>query len=191
MLSKTLLPALALSALVVSGCGGGAPAPTSSPVAPASSAADAAPSASSTTATAAIKDPCSLLDARQIAGATGVAVKTGTPSTVGTSKLCSWLPEDTTKKEAAELSAQEGPLPGPLSLVEGQLKSQFGGSVSTVTVAGADDARYVTGKKSQLNVIDVLAQKDGVFYQVLVASPRAVDQHKAGTIKLVEVLIKG
>ena len=58
-------------------------------------------------------------------------------------------------------------------------------------MAGADDARYVTGKKSNLNVIDVIAQKDDVFYQLLVASPREVGQHKAGTIKLAEILLKG
>lgn len=196
----TLLPALALTALALAGCGGGsstapeATVPASS--APASSA--AAPSAESTpaatpsasTAAAEVKDPCSVLDAGDIEDLTGVAVKKGTTSTVATSKLCSWVPKDGGASDAAVFSAQEGPLPGPLSQVEGQLKTQFGGKVTTISVTGADDARYVTGKKSGLNVIDVLAKKDDVFYQVLVASPRDAAQHKAGTIKVTELLLK-
>ena len=200
MLLKTVLPALALSALVLSGCGGGAPATAPSAAAPADSApasaaapsaTEAVPSTSPSTAAAEVKDPCTLLSASDIADVTGVDVKKGTTSAVGTSKLCSWLPEDASKSDAAVFSAQEGPLPGPLSAVEDQLKTEFGGKVSKLTVPGADDARYVTGKKSGLNVIDVLAQKDEVFYQVLVASPRDVGQHKASTIKLTQTLLKG
>lgn len=206
MLRSTLLPALALTALALAGCGGGsstapeASVPASSaPAASAPASSAAAPSAESTpaatpsasTAAAEVKDPCSALDAGDIEDLTGVAVKKGTTSSVATSKLCSWVPKDGGAKDAAVFSAQEGPLPGPLSQVEGQLKTQFGGKVTTISVTGADDARYVTGKKSGLNVIDVLAKKDDVFYQVLVASPRNAAQHKAGTIKITELLLKG
>jgi hypothetical protein len=201
-ISKAALPALVLAALTLSGCGGSAPAaaPTSeagsaapSAAASAPATAGSAPSASPSTATAAkgAKDPCTVLDAGQIYAATGVKVQKGKVSALQTSQVCSWLPQDEKKSNAAIFSAQEGALPGPLSQVEDQLKSQFGGTVSKLTVTGADDARYVTGKQSGLDVIDVLAQKDGLFYQVLVASPRNVAQHKAGTIKLTEALIKG
>lgn len=206
MLRTTLLPALALTALALAGCGGGSSAapdasmPASS--APASSApasSAAAPSAESTpaptpsasTVAAEVKDPCAVLDAGDIKDLTGVEVKKGTTSTVATSKLCSWVPKDGSASDAAVFSAQEGPLPGPLSQVEGQLKTQFDGKVTTIGVSGADDARYVTGKKSGLNIIDVLAKKDDVFYQVLVASPRNAGQHKGGTIKITELLLKG
>ena len=39
-------------------------------------------------------------------------------------------------------------------------------------------------------MIDVLAQKDEVFYQVLVATPRDAAQHKAGAVKIAETLLK-
>ena len=202
---RAVLPTLALAALALSGCGGGgsAAAPTSSAPAPAASASSAASPAdspaastpaaepSASTAPASIKDPCSVLSASDVSKLSGVDVKKGTTSTLQTSKLCSWLPKDGGAKDAAVFSAQEGPLPGPLSLVEGQLKTQFGGKVTTISVAGADDARYITGKKSGLNVIDVLAKKDDVFFQVLVASPRDAAQHKSATVKLTESLIKG
>lgn len=210
MFRTTLHPALALTALAVSalalgGCGSGdaEPAGSSAPAAsapaasaPASSAAtpsatteSPAASPSASTAAAEVKDPCDVLNAGQVSKLTDVQVKKGTTSAVATSKLCTWLPKDGTKKDAAIFTAQEGPLPGPLTQVEGQLKSEFNGTVSKLTVAGADDARYITGKKSGLKVIDVLAQKDDVFYQVIVASPRDVSQHKAGAIKLAETLL--
>ena len=202
MLKKTALAALALTALALGGCGGGgssAPAGSAAPAgssAPSSSAAAPSPAEStaapspSTGAAAKVTDPCDVLDAGQIEDLTGVAVKKGTTQAVGGSNVCSWLPEDGTKKDAAVFSAQEGPLQGELSQVEDQLKSQFDGKVSTIDVAGADDARYITGKKSGLNVIDVLAQRDDVFYQILVASPRDAAQHKAAAIEITEALVK-
>lgn len=199
MLTKPALAALALTALALSGCGGGsAAAPSASapatgaPAASSASAPTAAPDTpSATSAAAEVKDPCEVLSATDVSKMTGVKVKKGTASTLATSKLCSWLPEDGTTSDAAVFTAQEGPLPGPLSEVEGQLKTQFGGKVTTITVAGADDARYVTGKKEKLNVIDVLAKKDDVFFQVLVATPRDAGQHKGATVKLTEALLKG
>lgn len=198
--TTSLLPALALSALALSGCGGGTadPAGSSAPAVSAPASSVAAPSAatespaaspSASTAAAEVKDPCDVLSASQVSDLTGVKVKKGTTSAVATSKLCTWLPKDGTKKDAAIFTAQEGPLPGPLTQVEGELKSEFNGKVSKLTVAGADDARYVTGEKSGLKVIDVLAQKDDVFYQVIVASPREVSQHKAVAIELAETLL--
>ncbi|GAB2581446.1 DUF3558 family protein [Microlunatus antarcticus] len=204
MLRRTLLPALALAALALSGCGASgdssaapassapaASAPASSAAAPSSAASTPEAFPSATSAAAEVKDPCKVLSASDVSKTTGVKVKKGTTSTVATSKLCSWLPEDGTTSDAAVFTAQEGPLPGPLSQVEGQLKTQFNGKVTTIKVAGADDARYVTGKKDKLNVIDVLAKKDDVFFQVLVASPRDADQHKDATIELAEALLKG
>jgi hypothetical protein len=195
---KTALAGLALTALTLSGCGGGSSEPAASS-APASSAAAPAPAASpaassaapgtGTGAAASVADPCAVLDAGKIEELTGVKVKAGTTQAVGGSNVCSWLPQDGTKSSSAVFSAQEGPLQGPLSQVEGQLKTQFDGKVSQLTVAGADDARYITGKKSGLNVIDVLAQKDEVFYQILVASPRDTAQHKDAAIKITETLI--
>jgi hypothetical protein len=131
-----------------------------------------------------------VLNAGDIAKLTGVDVKKGTPQDVGRSKICNWLPEDGTKSDAAVFSAQEGPLPGPLTQVEGALEKQFKGSVTKLSVSGADDARYVTGKSSGLNIIDVLAQKDEVFYQVVVATPRNAGQHKSDAIKMAEALLK-
>ena len=57
-------------------------------------------------------------------------------------------------------------------------------------VASAEDARVITGQASGANVIDVIALKDGVFYQVLAASPRTVTQHKDGVTSMVEALLK-
>jgi hypothetical protein len=201
-MKKTALAALALTTLALGGCGGGgssAPAGSAAPAgssAPSSAAAAPSPAESSaapspgTGAAAKVADPCDVLDAGQIEDLTGVAVKKGTTQAVGGSNVCSWLPEDGTKKDAAVFSAQEGPLQGKLSQVEGQLKSQFDGKVSTIDVTGADDARYITGKKSGLNVIDVLAQRDDVFYQILVATPRDAAQHKGAAIKITEALVK-
>ena len=42
-----------------------------------------------------------------------------------------------------------------------------------------------------MNIIDVLAAKDGVFYQVLVAAPSDVTKHKDGAVKITEALIAG
>jgi len=198
VLKKTALAGLALAALTLSGCSGGSAAPAGSAT-PASSAAAPAPAASAaessaapgtgTGAAAKVADPCAVLDAGKIEDLTGVKVKAGTTQAVGGSNVCSWLPQDGTTSSSAVFSAQEGPLQGPLSQVEDQLKTQFDGKVSKLTVAGADDARYITGKKSGLNVIDVLAQKDEVFYQILVASPRDTAQHKDAAIKITETLI--
>lgn len=195
------LAGLALAAVALAGCGagtGGASAP--SEAAPASRAAASpetaptpagTPSAGTGSGTVAkVVDPCTLLDADQIQDLTGVKVKKGTTQAVGGSNVCTWLPSNPTRSDAAVFSAQEGPLPGSLDQVEGQLKDQFGGKVTQLSVKGADDARYVTGKKSGLNVIDVLAQKDEVFYQVLVATPRDAAQHKAGAIKVAETLLE-
>ena len=197
---RVLLPTLAVTALALSACGGGgassapatsapaASAPASSGSAPAESTPSSAPSAS--TAAAEVKDPCKVLSTSEVAKVTGVDVKKGTSSSVATSKLCTWLPQDGSDADAAIFNAQEGPLPGPLSEAEGQLKTQFGGTVSKITVSGADDARYITGKKSGVNVIDVLAKKDDVFFQVLVASPRDAAQHKKAAVELAETLLK-
>lgn len=201
MLRTTLLPALALTVLALGGCGGGGSTAAPSSSAPAASApvgstapstAESTPASTPSTGTtvAEVKDACKVLDAGDVKDVSGVDVKKGTTQSVGGSTVCTWLPSDGTTSDAAVFSAQEGPLPGPLSEVEGQLKTQFGGSVTTITVAGADDARYITGKKSGLNVIDVLAKKDDVFFQVLVASPRNAAQHKDATIKLTEMLLK-
>jgi Protein of unknown function (DUF3558) len=204
VIKKTAFAGLALTALALAGCGGSgssAPAASAAPAgssAPSSSAAasTAAPSPADSSAApgsgaaATVADPCDVLDAGKIEDLTGVPVKKGATQSVGASKVCSWLPQDGTKSDAAVFSAQEGPLQGPLSQVEGQLKTQFNGKVSKLSVEGADDARYVTGKKSGLNVIDVIAQKDEVFYQILAASPRDASQHKAAAIKIAETLIK-
>ncbi|GAA3550037.1 hypothetical protein GCM10022197_01070 [Microlunatus spumicola] len=198
----TLLPALALAALALSGCGGsgdaGAAPATSAPAASAPASSAAAPSDATTpastpstgTAPAEVKDACKVLDADDVEDLTGVKVDKGTTQAVGGSSVCTWVPSDAKAADAAVFSAQEGPLPGPLSQVEGQLESQFDGKVTKLSVTGADDARYLTGKKSGLNVIDVLAQKDEIFYQVLVATPRDAGQHKDGAIKIVEALLK-
>ena len=207
-MNKTItLAGLALAAVTLAGCGGGAESGGSgapSAAAPTSSAASSAattPEASSTPAAtpsestgsgtvAEVIDPCTLLDADEVQDLTGVKVKKGTTQDVGGSNVCTWLPANPTKSDAAVFSAQEGPIQGSLDQVEGQLKDQFDGKVSKLTVEGADEARYVTGKKSGLNVIDVIAQKDEVFYQILVATPRDAGQHKAGAIKIAEALLK-
>ena len=208
-MNKTItLAGLALTAVALAGCGGGAESGASgapSAAAPTSSAASSAPTTPETASTPAttpsegtgsgavaeVVDPCTVLDADQVQDLTGVKVKKGTTQEIGGSPICTWLPSDGTKSDAAIFSAQEGPLPGPLSQVEGQLKDQFDGKVSKLAVKGADDARYVTGTKSGANVIDVLAQKDDVFYQVLVVTPRDAEQHKDGAVKIAEALLKG
>lgn len=201
MFRTTVLPALALTAVALSGCGAGASsapassaaassAPASSAAAPSTTAETPAASPSASAAPAEVKDPCDELDAGRVKDLTGVKVKKGTTQDVGGSKVCSWLPQDGTKKDAAVFSAQEGPIEGPLSQVEDQLKAQFKGKVSSVDVAGADEARYVTGTKSGLNVIDVIAVKDEVFYQIVVATPRDAAQHKSGAVKIAQALLK-
>ena len=204
MNKSTTLAGLALAAIALAGCGadtGGSSVPSApSAAAPASSAATspetattpaATPSASTGPGTVAeVIDPCTLLDADEVQDLTGVKVKKGTTQDVGGSNVCTWLPASPSKADAAVFSAQEGPIQGSLDQVEGQLKDQFDGKVSKLSVKGADDARYVTGKKSGLNVIDVIAQKDEVFYQVLVATPRDAGQHKAGAVKIAEALLK-
>jgi Protein of unknown function (DUF3558) len=203
VIKKTALAGLALAALTLAGCGGGTPAGPATSAAPAGSSAPSSSAAEPTPATessaapspgtgsaATVADPCDVLDANKVEALTGVPVKKGSTQSVGASKVCTWLPTDGTKASSAVISAQEGPLQGSLSQVEDQLKTQFDGKVTKLSVAGADDARYVTGKKSGLNVIDVLALKDQVFYQILVATPRDVDQHKSGAIKVTEALLK-
>ena len=196
---------LLVAGLTLAGCGGGgassapsASAPSSSAAAPVSSApasspeaASPSPSASSGGTTASVAKVCDTLDADQVEKLTGVKVKKGTSQDLGPSNICQWVPASAGDADAAIFSGQEGPLPGPLSQVEGELKKQFDGTVSKISVAGADDARYIKGKKSGVNVIDVLAAKDDVFFQVLVASPRDVTQHKDGAVKIAEALIKG
>lgn len=197
------LAGLALAAVTLAGCGSGASSTPSEAAPPSSAESSAAatpeaaptpagtPSAGTGSGTVAkVADPCTLLDADQVQDLTGVKVKKGTTQAVGGSNVCTWLPSSPSKSDAAVFSAQEGPLQGSLDQVEGQLKDQFDGKVSTLSVAGADDARYVTGTKSGLNVIDVLAQKDEVFYQILVATPRDAGQHKAGAVKIAETLLK-
>ncbi len=149
------------------------------------------PSPSAGSGSAGVKKVCDALSAAEVSTLTGVKLKKGTSTDLGPSNICQWSPSDTGVVGAAIFSGQEGPLPGPLSQVEGELKKQFGGSVDTISVAGADEARYITGKKSGVNVIDVLAAKDGVFYQVLVAAPNDVRKHKGGAVKLTEALIAG
>ncbi|SER36071.1 hypothetical protein [Microlunatus flavus] len=194
---------LLVAGLVLAGCGSGdassapsaaapsAGAPTSSAAAPASSApaqspSSADPSPSASTGGAQVAQVCDTLDADQVKKLTGVAVKKGTSTDLGASNICQWTPAEA---DGPIFSGQEGPLPGPLSEVEGELKKQFNGKVSTISVSGAADARYITGKKSGVNVIDVLAQNNGVFYQVLVAASSDVSEHKDGAVKLVEALI--
>lgn len=207
MWNKTALAALALAALPLGACGGGgsssapsstAPAadgvassPAGAPGAPGPAEGSAAPSAGTSAGTTTVADPCDLLDAGDIKALSGVEVQKGTSQTVSASTLCTWLPKDGRSRDAAVISGQEGPLPGPLSQIEDELKSQFDGKVGPVTVTGADDARYITGKKSGLNIIDVLAQKDGTFFQVLIAAPRDVGQHKGAAVDIAERLIKG
>lgn len=204
VMRRTALAGFTLTALALAGCGGGgadAPAGSAAPAsssAPSSAAAPTpAPSPAESSAAPGsgaedtVGDPCAVLDAGQIEALTGVKVKKASTQAVGVSKLCTWYPEDGTKSDAAVFSGQEGPLEGTLSQVEGKLKSQFDGKVSTIDVTGADDARYVTGTKSGLNVIDVIAQKGDLFYQVLAASPRDTAQHKAAVVKIAETLIKG
>jgi hypothetical protein len=211
-MKKTLtLAGLALAAVALGGCGGGSAgggssagsAPASAP--PASSAASGAASSGAGAATptsspeggtpgagavAAVADPCDVLDAAAVEDLSGVQVKKGTTQAVGGSHVCTWLPQDGTQRDSAVFSAQEGPLAGPLSQVESQLKGEFDGKVSKLDLAGADDARYVTGTKSGLNVIDVVAQRGEVFYQVLVASPRDTAQHKGAAVKIAETLLQ-
>jgi len=212
--SRALLAGLAVAALglTLTACGGSessstssqAAAPASSAAAPASSSAPASPSSapsesasesasespspSESTGSADVKKVCDTLSAGDVSKLTGVKLKKGTSTDLGPSNICQWTPSDPGE---AIFSGQEGPLPGPLSQVEGQLKKQFNGSVDKISVSGADEARYIKGKKSGVNVIDVLAAKDGVFYQVLVASPKGVTQHKDGAVKIVEALIAG
>jgi hypothetical protein len=202
---KTALAGLALAALALAGCGGGSAAPTgssapagtaapASAAAPAGSAAAPSPAQSSSAAgtggTATVADPCDVLDADQVGELTGVKVKKGTSQAVGASKVCGWYPEDGTTADAAVFSGQEGTVQGSLDQVADQLKTQFDGKVSTLTVPGADEARYITGTKSGLKIIDIVAQKDDVFYQVLAASPRDAARHKAGALKIVDALLK-
>ena len=213
--SRALLAGLAAAALglTLTACGGSessstssqAAAPASSAAAPASSApassapASAAPSESASespspsegTGSADVKKVCDTLSAGDVSKLTGVKLKKGTSTDLGPSNICQWTPSDPSDGDAAIFSGQEGPLPGPLSQVEGELKKQFDGTVDKISVSGADEARYIKGKKSGVNVIDVLAAKDGVFYQVLVAAPKDVTQHKDGAVKIVEALIAG
>lgn len=190
MITKTALAALALTTLALGGCGGGnAPAPAA-PAAPSSAAESSAAPSPSTQAAAGVVDPCTVLDAAKIEDLTGVKVKEGTTQAVGASQVCGWYPEDGKAANAAVFSGQEGPVQASLSQVADQLKSQFDGKVAPLSVTGADDARYVTGTKSGLKIIDVIAQKDEVFYQVLVATPRDAAQHKGAAVKITEALLK-
>ena len=209
--SPLLAAGLLVAGLLLAGCGGAAAdpgtapsagAPSSAPAssaapgseAPSSAAPSSAPSgaASSTPGTtgAGAADPCRQLDAASVSRLTGVEVKDGSTQDVGSSKVCTWAPQDGTAKDAAVFSAQEGPLPAGLGQVADQLKTQFNGKVAQVSVRGADDARYITGTTSGLQVADVLAAKDGRFYQVLVASPRDAEVHKDGAVKVAEALLK-
>lgn len=207
--SRALLAGLAVAALglTLTACGGSessstssqAAAPASSAAAPASSApaspsaapstsASESPSPSESTGSADVKKVCDTLSAGDVSKLTGAKLKKGTSTDIGPSNICQWAASDASN---TTYSAQEGPLPGPLSQVEGELKKQFNGSVDKISVQGADEARYIKGKKSGVNVIDVLAAKDGVFYQVLVAAPKDVTQHKDGAVKITEALIAG
>jgi hypothetical protein len=217
MKKTTTLAGLALAAVALGGCSGGdagsggtgGSAPASAAPAPASSAASGASSGAAgggaeaatptsapegptpgAGAAAAVADPCDVIDAAAVENLSGVKVKKGTTQAVGGSNVCTWLPQDGTQSDSAVFSAQEGPLMGPLSQVGGQLKDEFDGKISKLEVAGADDARYVTGTKSGLNVIDVVAQRGQVFYQVLVASPRDTAQHKGAAVTIAETLLK-
>ena len=203
-LNKLMLPGLACAVVLLAGCGG-SPSPSAggsasaSAAAPSTSVAAEPSTQSSPTAdsspggdTQEAADPCSVLSAAQVSDLTGVAVKKGTSSAVTGSKLCTWLPKDGTKSDAALFTAQEGAAQGgSLADAEDPLKKQFGGKVTKTTVPGAEDARYITGKASGANIIDVLALRGDVFYQVLAASPRDVGSHKAGVYKMAEALLKG
>lgn len=201
-MNARLLPGL-LAALLAAGCSG-SPSPSASTSAPSSAPAtsaaapgEAAPSASPSDAGTPgagveVVDPCTVLDAAQVSKLTGVAVQKGQASAVTGSKLCTWLPKDATSSDAALFTAQVGPAQGgSLSDAEAPLRKQFGGTVTKTTVAGAEDARYISGKASNANVIDVLALKGDAFYQVLAAGPRSVTSHKDGVYKLAEALVRG
>ena len=212
MKKTTILAGLTVSVLAFAGCGGGGATSTPSTAAPAggtSSSSAAAPSPAETSSSPAATpsaadtpsadtgnetaaDPCTVLSADEVSDLTGVEVKKGTSSTITGSKLCTWLPKEGTKRDAAVFTAQEGAARGgTLSDAEAPLKKQFGGDVTKTSVRGAEDARYITGKSSGANVIDVLALRGEIFYQVLAASPRSVDDHKDGVYKMAEALIKG
>jgi hypothetical protein len=191
MITKTALAALALTALALGGCGAGTSAAPPAPAAPSSAAESSAAPSPSTQAAAGVVDPCTVLDAAKIEDLSGVKVKEGTTQAVGASQVCGWYPEDGKAANAAVFSGQEGPVQASLSQIADQLKAQFAGKTSKLTVTGADEARYVTGTKSGLKIIDVVAQKDKVFYQVLVASPRDAAQHKDAAVKITELLLKG
>ena len=203
MNTSITLAGLALAAVALAGCGGGASsAPASStaaPSAPASSAAGpstaagtpaATPSAGTTAAE--IKDPCSVLSPSKVAKLTDVAIAKGTASDAGGTKLCIWTTKDTSSRSTVNFTGQEGPSQGAsLRTAEGALKKQYGGTVSKITVKGADEARYVTGKVSKIPIVDVIAIRGDVYYQVLAASPPGADKYKGAVTSLVEALIAG
>jgi hypothetical protein len=203
MVRRTLLPALALTALALSGCGGGsATAPSASaPASAASAGSAAAPSSaagtpeatpSASTAAAGITDPCSVLSPSEMKKLTGTAITKGAPSDAGGTKLCIWTTKDPSSRSTVNFTGQEGPSQGAsLSTAEGALKKQYGGTVSKITIKGADEARYVTGKVSKIPVVDIIAIRGDVYYQVLAASPTGADQYKGAVTSVVEALIAG
>lgn len=170
-------------------------APASTPSA--GSAPAGTPSAQSTPSsgsqTASVKDPCQVISVKQMSKLSGVTLGKSRGSKLANTRLCVYTPTSFTSKNLASVTTQEGKLgANSLAPVVNEVNKQFKSSaVKDVSVAGADEAKLVTGKTSGVNAVDVIASKDGVFYQSLIAGNGNPKDYEPAAKKIAEALLAG
>lgn len=134
-----------------------------------------------------------MISVKQMSKLSGVALGKSRGSKLANTRLCVYTPTSFTTKNLASVTTQEGNLgANSLALVVNEVKKQFKSSaVKGISVAGADEAKLVTGKASGVNAVDVIASKDGVFYQSLIAGNGNPKDYEPAAKKIAETLLVG
>lgn len=192
------LAAATLALLSTAACGGSSPssAPSADGSAPSVSAsasstgmeptASTEPSATESSATpeGTSQDACKALTSSEASSILGVKVTKATSSTLAGSSTCAYTTADMLNDPS--LTTQILPTTAGIDALVAQVETQFQDSkTSTITVAGADDARLITGTLGGAPGVDVLAVKGGIAYQVLIG------QADGKASKLSEIATKG
>lgn len=171
-----LTAAIALS-LTLTACSGDdeQAGPSPEPSTSASAAPQPSSSASATPAPAnppgEVPDPCAALTKEEATEVVGHDIKTSKTSDLAGSKLCAYTPAKATK--GPSITTQATPLTGDVDSMAKYITGQFEKvKITEIEVAGASEARLITGKLAESNAVDIVVVKDQILYQVLVADSK-------------------
>lgn len=171
------LTAAIVLGLTLTACGGDAEeaGPTPEPSAPVAQT-QSPPASGSAAPTAAeppgeVPDPCQALTKEEASKVVGHKIDTVEVSELAGSKLCAYTPAEAAK--GPSITTQATPVTGDLDSMAKFITGQFDDvKISEIDVAGASDARLITGKLSESNAVDIVVVKDEVLYQLLVADSK-------------------